>query len=164
MGTVLLTGLEMIRRKALGQCWAALDADVSRTGSEVAGCRTGNLPFRQALDNTGVDLEEIVTSHAGLPWDTGRDDDYVGACKGFGHAIVGWKEARYFLYTAALSVTCARFGNGEFVGRQRPMIKETYSRRRNVRQVRRHARSVDNIVESEFVNEVAGLEEEGQRL
>ncbi len=48
MGTVELTGLEMMRTKALrAELCNALD---------------------KSLNNTGVDLEEVVTGHSRLAW------------------------------------------------------------------------------------------------
>jgi hypothetical protein len=62
------------------------------------------------------------------------DDDNVSASEGLLHAIVGWEET---------------LDLGD---------------RRDVGKVGGYARSVDDIVEGELVDERAGLEEEGQWL
>lgn len=38
--------------------------------------------FSQITDNSGVDVEKIVTGHAGLTWDTCGDDDDVSSFQG----------------------------------------------------------------------------------
>lgn len=45
-----------------------------------------------------------------------------------------------------------------------PPENKTYGGRRNVREIGGNTGSVDDIVESELINERRGLEEEGQRL
>lgn len=36
----------------------------------------------EGLDDAGIDVEEIVTSHARLSWDAGGDDNHVGSLQG----------------------------------------------------------------------------------
>jgi len=88
----------------------------------------------QALDDAGVDLEQVVTRHAGLARDAGGDDDDVGAGEGVLQAVVFGEET-------------VDLGDGGDVG-----------------EISGDAGRVDDIVEGEVVDERAGLEEEGERL
>ena len=47
----------------------------------------------ERLADTGINVEQVVASHAGLAGDTGRDDDNVGAFESLFCAVVGRQEA-----------------------------------------------------------------------
>jgi len=88
----------------------------------------------QALDDAGVDVEQVVTGHARLAGNTGGDDDDVGILEGSLGALVGGQEAAHF-----------RVG-------------------RDVRQIGRDTGGVDDIVERELVNEGRELQEQREGL
>lgn len=126
--------------------WVGDDEDVGvRAG--------GGNALDEALDDAGVDLEEVVAGHAWLAYvfttsaagfsggvmgwltrDASRDDNDVGISEGLLHAIIGGEVA-------------LNLSNGGDVG-----------------EIGGNAWCVDDIVEGEFVDERAGLEEEGQWL
>jgi hypothetical protein len=112
------------------------DCRVDRVGDDKDEGVGGDLSsgLDQALDNAGVDLEEVVSGHAGLAGNAGRDDDDVGILEGGLCAVVGGEVA-------------ADFGLGGDVGK-----------------VGSNSRGVDNIVQSQLVDVGAGLEEERERL
>ena len=61
--------------------------------------REGNcVPFDEALHDARIDLEEVITGHARLTRNAGRNDDDVGAFESLGHTIVGGEEAGHFLH------------------------------------------------------------------
>lgn len=41
----------------------------------------------ERLDDTSIDVEEIVTGHSGLTWHTGRDNYDVASLQGLGELI-----------------------------------------------------------------------------
>jgi hypothetical protein len=84
--------------------------------------------------DAGVDLEEVVTGHAGLAGNTSGDDDNVGTGKGLLGTVVGGEEALN--------------GSGGV----------------DVREVGSNTLGVDDIVERELSDRGVELEEERERL
>ena len=53
-------------------------ADEQNEGNGVVSVQGGG----DALDDAGVDLEQVVSRHTWLSWDPGRDDDQLGVVQG----------------------------------------------------------------------------------
>lgn len=112
------------------------DGGVDRVGDDEDQCLGAVLgnALDQVADDAGVDLEQIVTGHAGLARNARRDDDDIGAGESVLQAVILGQEA-------------SELGHRGDVG-----------------EIGRDAGGVDDIVESELVDERAGLEEEGEGL
>ena len=140
--------------------------------NESLGCDLGG-DLDQALDDTGVDVKEIIAGHAGLACDkfgqerklcivevvshtrnASGDDDNIGILEGVLGAVIGRKVARCLL---SIQSRLAKAG-------VQGAIFVTYGVRRDVRKVGSNTGGVDNIVESELVHQGAELEQEGQWL
>lgn len=110
-----------------GVHWVGDDED------EGVWCDVGD-GLDEALDDAGVDVEEIITGHSWLAWNSGWDNNDIGILESELGSILLWQVA-------------GDFSAGGDVG-----------------EISGNTWGVDNIVESELIDERAGLEEEGQWL
>jgi hypothetical protein len=81
-------GLGVVDATGLEDLGADGDGGVDGVGDDQdlgLGSRLGN-GLGEVADDGGVGVEEVVTSHAGLTGDTGRDEDDLGALEGVGEA------------------------------------------------------------------------------
>jgi hypothetical protein len=109
---------------------------VDRVGddeSESLGAELGNTLDEIAHD-AGIDLEEVITGHARLAGNAGRNDNNIGTGQGVLQAII-------------LGKVAGDFGN-----------------RRDVRKVGSDTGSVNNIIQGELIDQRASLQEERERL
>jgi hypothetical protein len=128
LGVEDVLGLENLGRDGHG--------GVDRVGDDedegLGGDLSSNLD--EALDNAGVDLEQVITGHAGLARNASGDDNDVRILEGGLGAIVGWQ------------------------------VSGDFRLRRDVGEIGCDAGGVDNIVESQLVDEGACLEEKREGL
>jgi hypothetical protein len=128
LGVEDLLGLEDLCRDGHGRVDGVRDDEDEGVGGDLGS----NLD--QALDDTSVDLEQIVTGHAGLAGNSCRNDNDVGVFEGSLRTVIG----------------------GE--------VASGLGRRRDVGKVGGNTGRVDNIVESQLVDEVGSLEEQREGL